>query len=95
MKRLNIALLLAFAVSVPAHAQPVAEQDEVITQRRAGNVRSLRDIEKNVLPNMEGMQYLGPEYDPVAMVYRLKFIRNGRVVFVDVNARNGDILRRR
>ena len=42
-----------------------------------------------VLPAMPGMQYLGPEYDPAAMAYRLKFIRDGRVVFVDVDARTG------
>ena len=39
-----------------------------------------------------GMQYLGPEYDPAAMAYRLKFIRDGRVVFVDVDARSGQII---
>jgi uncharacterized membrane protein YkoI len=38
------------------------------------------------------MQYLGPEYDPTAMAYRLKFIQGGRVVFVDVDARTGQIL---
>ena len=38
------------------------------------------------------MQYLGPEYDPAAMVYRLKFIRDGRVVFVDVDARSGQVI---
>ena len=40
-----------------------------------------------------GMQYLGPEYDPAAMAYRLKFIRDGRVIFVDVDARTGQVLR--
>lgn len=59
---------------------------------RAGNVQSLRDIERRVLPAMRGMQYLGPEYDPAAMAYRLKFIRDGRVVFVDVDARTGRII---
>jgi hypothetical protein len=38
------------------------------------------------------MQYLGPEYDAVAKAYRLKFIRNGRVVFVDVDGRTGRTL---
>ena len=38
------------------------------------------------------LQYLGPEYDPTAMAYRLKFIQDGRVVFVDVDARTGQIL---
>lgn len=61
---------------------------------RAGDVHPLRDIEREVLPTMRGMQYLGPEYDAEAMAYRLKFIRNGRVMFVDVDARTGQVLGR-
>jgi hypothetical protein len=70
------------------------EQNEARREMRAGNVHSLRDIERHVLPTMPGMQYLGPEYDAQAMAYRLKFIRNGRVVFVDVDARSGQLLGR-
>jgi uncharacterized membrane protein YkoI len=36
---------------------------------------------------------LGPEYDPAAYTYRLKFIRNGRVMFIDVDARSGEVVR--
>jgi uncharacterized membrane protein YkoI len=39
------------------------------------------------------MQYLGPEYDSFAQVYRLKFIDKDRVIFVDVDARSGEIIR--
>ncbi len=80
---------------MPAYAQHRPdEQNEARRDLRAGNVRSLREIERQVLPTMKGMQYLGPEYDPDAMAYRLKFIRDGRVVFVDVNARTGQVLGR-
>ncbi|BEV00743.1 PepSY domain-containing protein [Novosphingobium olei] len=83
---------LALAPLVPVHAEPRGEQDEARRDLRAGNVQSLRDIERRVLPTKQGMQYLGPEYDPAAMAYRLKFIRDGRVVFVDVDARTGRVL---
>ena len=87
-------LLLALAVpALPAHAGPGDEQGKVRKEMRAGTVRSLREIEGRVLPAMPGQQYLGPEYDPAAFVYRLKFIRDGRVVFVDVDARSGEIIR--
>jgi hypothetical protein len=85
-------LLLALAPAAPALAGPGGEQGEVRKEMRAGNVRSLREIEARVLPMMPGMQYLGPEYDPAAMAYRLKFIRQGRVVFVDVDARSGTVI---
>jgi len=93
MKKLLALIILALAVpAAPALAEPGSEQGQVRKDIRAGNVRSLREIEKRVLPTMQGMQYLGPEYDPAAMAYRLKFIRNGRVVFVDVDARSGQII---
>ena len=79
--------------SIPlAHAGPADAQGEVRKELHAGNVRSLRDIERRVLPNMPGMQYLGPEYDPAVLAYRLKFIHDGRVVFVDVDARSGEVI---
>ena len=89
-----IALTLApVLVSAPVLAGPGNEQGQVRKEMRAGNVRPLREIERKVVPMMSGMQYLGPEYDPTALAYRLKFIRNGRVIFVDVDARSGDIIR--
>jgi len=86
-------ILLALALAAPsASAEPGREQGEVRKDMRAGNVHSLREIERRVLPTMPDMQYLGPEYDPLAMVYRLKFIRNGRVTFVDVDARTAMVI---
>ena len=88
-------VLFACLLALPgaaAMADPRTEQGQVRKEMRAGNVQSFREIEKRVLPKMTGMQYLGPEYDPLAMAYRLKFIQNGRVVFVDVDARSGKII---
>lgn len=79
--------------SSPAFAKR-DEQGQVRKEMRAGNVRSLREIEGRVLPQMRGLQYLGPEYDAAAMAYRLKFIREGVVVWLDVDARTGQIIRR-
>ncbi len=96
MNRLTAIIAATLAVlPIAAQAQQQQrpdEQNEARRDLRAGNVRSLRDIERRVLPTKPGMQYLGPEYDPSAMVYRLKFIRDGRVVFVDVDARTGQVL---
>lgn len=101
MKALSVLALLSVSVLAMSlmdvsavHAAPGDAQGQVRREMRAGTVRSLREIEQKVLPMMPGMQYLGPEYDPAAMAYRLKFIQNGRVVFVDVDARSGQILSR-
>ena len=92
------AIFLSFAVSVVsaplAYAKPAEEQGQARKEMRAGNVLSLREIESRILPTMPGTTYLGPEYDPAAMAYRLKFIRDGRVTYIDVDARSGQILSR-
>ncbi|MXO89803.1 PepSY domain-containing protein [Pontixanthobacter aquaemixtae] len=91
---LAAALFATGMASVPAHAQSRTDQEEARKEMRAGNVLSLREIERRVLPSMRCGEYLGPAYDSTAMAYRLKFICNGRVLFVDVDARTGRILRR-
>ena len=85
-----IALLAAF----PADARR-GEQDDARQDMAAGRIKRLPEIEAIVVPRMRGMQYLGPEYDPTAQVYRLKFINRDRVIFVDVDARTGNVLRQR
>jgi uncharacterized membrane protein YkoI len=99
MKRISASLIALSALALsasfaPVQADPGSEQGQVRKERQAGNVRSLREIEREVLPRMAGMQYLGPEYDPAAMAYRLKFIQDGKVYFVDVDARTGRVIGR-
>ena len=94
MKRsLLLLLVLAVLPMTPAAAGPGGAQEKARREVRAGNVRSLREIEGAVLPQMRNAQYLGPEYDPAAFVYRLKFIQDGHVIFVDVDARSGQVIR--
>jgi len=90
-----LALILAAAIMPggPVHAGPGGAQEKARRDLRAGNVRSLPDIERAVVPQMQGAQYIGPEYDPAAYVYRLKFIQDGHVIFVDVDARTGQVIR--
>lgn len=93
-KILSLAMLAAIAGALPAEARR-GEQDDARQDWQQGKVKSLREIEGSVVPRMRGMQYLGPEYDPSAQVYRLKFINKDRVIFVDVDGKTGGILRQR
>ena len=91
-----ICTLASSALFGPVSADPRRrEQNDARQDMRAGKVKSLREIEANIVPRMRGMQYLGPEYDPTAQVYRLKFIDRDRVIFVDVDGRTGSVLRQR
>ncbi|MXO68052.1 PepSY domain-containing protein [Pelagerythrobacter marinus] len=85
--------IAGFAVP-PAHAQSLDDQSDARREMQAGNQLRLADIERRVVPTMRGAEYIGPAYDSTAKIYRLKFIRNGRVIFVDVDARTGRVVRR-
>lgn len=70
------------------------EQARAREQMQAGRNMPIRDIERRIIPQMERSdEYIGFEYDPAASAYRLKFIREGRVIWVDVDARTARILR--
>ncbi|WP_420607628.1 PepSY domain-containing protein [Novosphingopyxis sp.] len=93
------ALLTATAPLVPLTTQSFAQghddNDRARNHLRAGDTLTLREIERRILPRMRGAQYLGPEYDARAQVYRLKFLKDGRVYFVDVDATTGRIIETR
>lgn len=95
MRKLLLSCLAgALMAPVPAAAQQRSDQGEARKEMQAGNILRSREIEARILPTMRGSEYLGFAYDATAMAYRLKFIREGRVLFVDVDARTGRVLRR-
>ncbi|MBX9814694.1 MAG: hypothetical protein A4S12_03755 [Proteobacteria bacterium SG_bin5] len=70
------------------------ERQEVFSQMRAGRLLPLREIERRVVPSMGGAQYLGFDFDPGSGIYTLKFLRNGNVIWVEVDGHTGTILGR-
>lgn len=93
------AMLAGGLIAAPALAQQKhGDQESARKEMRAGNVLTLREIERIVVPQIErdgSIQYLTPEFDQVARAYRLKFIDNskGQVIWVDVDGRTGRIMR--
>jgi uncharacterized membrane protein YkoI len=68
------------------------DQDRAFEATKQGRSMPLPNIERRVMPFMGGADYLGPELN--GDTYRLKFMRGGRVIWVDVDAATGRILRR-
>ena len=68
------------------------DQDAAFEAMREGRIMPLRSIESRVLPRYPGAVYMGPEYDAPTQRYRMKFMRGGRVIWVDVDARSGRIV---
>lgn len=90
-----LSLLAAFALAAPSMAQqPRTDQGMARKEAQAGHILRSREIEAKILPMMGDAEYLGFAYDSTAMAYRLKFIREGRVLFVDVDARSGRIIQK-
>ncbi|KRA83711.1 PepSY domain-containing protein [Altererythrobacter sp. Root672] len=102
---LAAAVLCASGLTAPAAAQhrdrgngnhgdsSRSDQATAREEMNAGRNLSSRDIERRIVPQMRGSDYLGFEYDSVASAYRLKFIKEGQVTWVDVDARTGRVLR--
>ncbi|MGK6353715.1 hypothetical protein ACMGDH_00645 [Sphingomonas sp. DT-207] len=98
VKLVMCACLAAATLAEPAAARPVLDQDsgqDAASQRRQrGQILPVREIERRVVPRMPGAQYLGFDFDPGSDIYTLKFLRNGSVIWLDVDGRTGRILRK-
>ena len=70
-----------------------SDQQSAFQARKTGAL-SLREIEARVIPTMKGSQYLGFDYDSGSAIYTLKFLRDGTVIWVDVDGRTGQIVGR-
>lgn len=95
---MKMPLLLALSLATPAvgeaHPQRRGEQMQVYDARRDGRILSQQEIERRVVPTMRGAQYLGFEVDMASAVYTLKFLRDGTVIWVEVDGRSGQIIGR-
>lgn len=95
-KLLMLSALVIVPLSVPADAQRRGDADAAYQARMAGSLMPLRSIENGVVPRMKsrGANYIGAEYDDDNARYRLKFMRDGSVIWVDVDGRTGAIVGR-
>ena len=91
-------LLLAGAVaagltSAPAMAQQARDSQRAFQGRQEGRSMPLPQLERRVLPFIgPKADYLGPELN--GGTYRMKFIQEGRVIWVDIDPQTGRIIRR-
>ena len=84
--------IAAGLIASPAWADRPRDQDRAFEATRHGRSMPLPKIEQRVMPFMGGADYLGPEFR--GDTYRLKFMRNGRVFWIDVDPETGKIVGR-
>jgi len=92
LRTLFAAAVAAGLTATPAWADRPRDQDRAFEATRHGRSMPLPMIEQRVMPFMGGADYLGPEFR--GDTYRLKFMRNGRVIWIDVDAATGRIIGR-
>ncbi|WP_246344285.1 hypothetical protein [Sphingobium fontiphilum] len=86
-----IAATIALGLAPGASA---GSRDEQNAARRAmldGQVMPFALIKRRVDAAMGGATYLGSEFNPSSNRYRLKYMKDGKVVWVDADGRTGDI----
>lgn len=89
-----LALFGALWTTGAADNQRRGDPQRVFDAARAGRLLPLPEIERRVLPTMRGAQYLGVDFDNETGIYTLKFLRNGLVIWVQVDGRSGHIVGR-
>jgi hypothetical protein len=84
---------LSLTVLMP-QADALGRRDEQDEARRAmldGQVMPFSILKRRVEAAMGDATYLGSEFIPSTNRYRLKYVKDGKVVWVDVDGRTGDI----
>ena len=91
-RTLIAAVLAAGLTSAPALAEKPRDADRAFEATQKGRSMPLPQLERRVVPFMGGADYLGPELN--GGTYRMKFMQNGRVIWVDIDPQTGRIIRR-
>ncbi|WP_315761810.1 hypothetical protein [Sphingomonas sp. Y38-1Y] len=92
------AVACAWTGSGDAIAAPVEQRADDHRAARAarveGRILPLREIESRVVPRVKNARYIGFDFDSGTAVYTLKFLRDGNVIWIDVDGRSGQVLGR-
>ena len=94
MRILNLLAAVGLAASaIPAEAsglQSIREQDRAYRATQRGQILSFHEVRARV--RVPGAHFIGVEFD--GRIYRLKFMRGSDVIWIDVDARTGQIVGR-
>jgi hypothetical protein len=93
MKMLLFPATLAATLAVAPFLMGAAPMLAGGDQRRSDQMSALQ-ARKTGAPSLREIEYLGSDYDSGSAIYTLKFLRDGTVIWVDVDGRNGQIVGR-
>ncbi len=92
---MRTSLLMATSLVLAGLASPaLAGPNDVHAMVRAGEIMPFEAIQRRVVQETPG-EYVGAQFDQNSRVYRFRFLREGNLINVDVDARTGERVRRR
>jgi uncharacterized membrane protein YkoI len=90
--------LMAVGLALAAAALPAAagadQPKDVRGLVQAGEIMPFEVIQRRVMQAESG-EYMGAQFDQSTRIYRFRFLRDGNLINVDVDARTGERVRRR
>ncbi len=92
VRSLFAAAFAAGLLTSPVLAEHPRDQDQAFRAANEGRAIPLPQIRDRVAREVGNAEYLGPEFR--GDTYRLKFVRDGHVMWVDVDAATGRIVGR-
>lgn len=96
MRNLFLIAAALLGVAAPVAGQEarglnrVREQDNAYRATQQGRIRPFQEIRARI--NIPGATFIGVEFD--GRIYRLKYMRGPEVIWIDVDAQTGAIVRR-
>ncbi len=91
ISRLSLALCAALVTASPVAA---GVENKVRELQQAGDILPYETIRARVMQQVRG-EHVGVEFDAATLTYRFRFLVDGNVINVDVDARTGQRRSRR
>lgn len=87
-------LAAGLMIAAPAVRPVAAGPNDVHAMVQAGEIMPFEAIQRRVVQETPG-EYVGAQFDQNSRVYRFRFLKDGNLINVDVDARTGERIRRR
>lgn len=94
MKRASPFLITALTAGLAPTAAAAPVPNDVHAMVQAGEIMPFEVIQRRVVQQTPG-EYMGAQFDAGTRRYRFRFMRDGNLINVDVDARTGEKVRQR
>lgn len=87
-------LVAGLLVAAPLAGAAAAGPNDVHDLVKSGEIMPFEAIQRRIMQGTSG-EYMGSQFDHNNRIYRFRFLQDGNLVNIDVDARTGERIRRR